>query len=87
LSEEGKITNFEIRARTKTGRIIDTLVSLEKITIKGQEYSLSINIDITARKQAENEIIHLASYPDLNPILFLKSVRMAALGMRILLQK
>ena len=67
LHEQGKVTNIELRFRTKTGRVIEMLSSIDKINLQGQEYSLSTNIDITQRKRAEAEIIHLASFPELNP--------------------
>ena len=67
LGEQGKVTNIELRFRTKTGRILDVVSSIDRINLQGQTYSLSTNIDITARKQAEAEIIHLASFPELNP--------------------
>jgi PAS domain S-box-containing protein len=59
LGEQGKVTNIEMSFRTKTGRIIEMLSSIDTINVQGQEYSLSTNIDITQRKQAETEINQL----------------------------
>jgi PAS domain S-box-containing protein len=59
LREEGKISNFELRVRTKTGKIIETLSSVEIFNLNNEVYSLSTNVDITARKQAEAEINRL----------------------------
>ncbi|MGB8828459.1 MAG: PAS domain S-box protein [Dehalococcoidales bacterium] len=68
LREQGKVSNIELSFRTKTGRIIELLSSIDRINLQGQEYSLSTNIDITARKQAEAEVVHLASFPEYNPM-------------------
>jgi PAS domain S-box-containing protein len=68
LRQQGKVTNIELTFRTKTGRIIEMLSSIDRISLQGQEYSLSTNIDITARKRAEAEVIHLASFPEYNPM-------------------
>jgi PAS domain S-box-containing protein len=59
LREKGKVTNIELSFRTKTGRVIEVLSSIDRIKLQGQEYSLSTNIDITRRKQAEEEIHRL----------------------------
>ena len=56
LKEEGKIRDIELSLRTKTGRIIETLSSVEKLYLQGQEHSLSTNVDITDRKNAEDEL-------------------------------
>jgi PAS domain S-box-containing protein len=56
LREEGKISNFELRLRTKTGKIIDTLSSVEMLNLHNEEFSLSTNMDITERKKAEDEL-------------------------------
>ena len=67
MREQGTVRNQELVFRKKNGQLIHTLCSLEQINIKGQEYFLSALIDITERKQTEAEIIHLASFPELNP--------------------
>jgi PAS domain S-box-containing protein len=59
LHEQGKVTNIELSFRTKTGRVIEILSSIDRINLQGQEYSLSTNIDITQRKQDEAEIKQL----------------------------
>jgi PAS domain S-box-containing protein len=56
LKEEGKIRDIELSLRTKTGRIIETLSSVEKITLLGEEYSLSTNVDITLLKKSQEEL-------------------------------
>jgi PAS domain S-box-containing protein len=67
LREQGKVNNIELNFRTKTGRVVEILSSIDTINLQGQDYSLSTNIDITARKRAEAEVVHLASFPELNP--------------------
>jgi PAS domain S-box-containing protein len=56
LREEGKISNFELSLQTKTGKVIDTLSSVEIFNLNNEEFSLSTNVDITERKKAEEEL-------------------------------
>jgi PAS domain S-box-containing protein len=55
----GSVRDVEIQVRTKSGRIIDVLVSLEQITISGQVCLLTLQYDITKRKRAEAEVRRL----------------------------
>jgi PAS domain S-box-containing protein len=53
LRERGALREFESRARTKSGKILDLLVFVEPITLKGEQCLLSTAFDITDRKQVE----------------------------------
>ena len=54
--EKGSVKNVELDVRTKSGKIIPVLTSIELITISGKQYFLSAIIDIIERKKAEEEI-------------------------------
>lgn len=49
LKEQGRVRNFELLARTKTGEIRVLLVFMEPIRYNGEESILSVFIDITGR--------------------------------------
>ena len=53
LRERGAAHDFEARARTKSGEIIDVLVWMGRIEILGEECLLGITCDISDRKRAE----------------------------------
>lgn len=46
---------FETKEKTKTGNMLEVLVSAIPIRLGGKEYIQSLRIDITGRKQAEEE--------------------------------
>ncbi len=56
LNKEGRIRNQEMAFKTKSGRIIQTLLSVEKLTINGEDHLLTTLIDITERKKAEEAL-------------------------------
>ena len=56
LQKAGRIRNFEIRFRKKTGEPGDALVSAETIEIAGENYMLGLVQDITEHKRAESLI-------------------------------
>ena len=56
LHEHGTARDFEARARTKSGGILDLLVWMARIQILGEECVLGITCDITARKRAEEAL-------------------------------
>ncbi|MGH9850179.1 MAG: PAS domain S-box protein, partial [Blastocatellia bacterium] len=54
--KDGSVRDFEIRMRTKSGKVKQLLMSAEIINLKGQSYILSISNDITERKRAEEAL-------------------------------
>jgi PAS domain S-box-containing protein len=56
LREQGALRGYESRARTKSGRILDLLVSVEPIKLKGEQCILSTAHDITERKSIEEAL-------------------------------
>ena len=62
LQEQGKIVNYEVTARTKTGNEIKALTSAEKIDIDGQVHIIWTTIDITEREQAESLLRETSNY-------------------------
>jgi len=53
LSEQGEVNNVELVFRTKSGKLITGLVSLQSLHFKGRDYALIMAVNITKRKQAE----------------------------------
>ncbi len=53
LRREGLFKEVDLRLRTKSGQIVDVLWSAEIINLTGQKAMLSLLIDVTERKQAE----------------------------------
>ena len=56
LLKDGKIYNEEIKIRKKSGDIIDCYFSGEILESQGKKYFLSVMIDITEQKKAEESI-------------------------------
>ena len=56
ILEKGFVKNVELNMRTKSGKIVPVLTSIEMINIAGKQYFLSAIIDIIERKKAEEEI-------------------------------
>ena len=54
INKKGRLTNFEVKFRMKSGKIRDMLWSAELFEVEGQKYFLSVCHDITERKQVEN---------------------------------
>ena len=52
----GKIENFETKFKNKSGEIFTCLISGEKITFRNAPCIISVLIDISDRKKAENEM-------------------------------
>jgi PAS domain S-box-containing protein len=59
LEQHGKILNYEVTARTRTGAEINALTSAEKIEINSQAHIIWTTIDITDRKKTEKEVFQL----------------------------
>jgi PAS domain S-box-containing protein len=56
LREQGALHGYESRARTRSGRILDLLVFVEPIKLKGEQCILSTAYDITERKSIEEAL-------------------------------
>ncbi len=56
LKKEGRLHNFEMQIRTRSGEIRWTLCSIEPIELSGESLLLSIARDITERKRAEEAL-------------------------------
>ncbi|MGA2404069.1 MAG: PAS domain S-box protein, partial [Syntrophobacteraceae bacterium] len=56
LQEQGRIQDFETQCRSKSGNIMDVLVSAEVIEAAGQRYLLGLTHDITERKRTEEAL-------------------------------
>jgi PAS domain S-box-containing protein len=56
LSEHGTVRAFDVKARTKSGEILDLLLWMARIQILGEECVLGITSDISARKRAEEAL-------------------------------
>jgi PAS domain S-box-containing protein len=56
LHAEGRIVNYELQIRRKDGSVLDGLFSGEVVSIQGREHFLTVMIDITERKRAEEEL-------------------------------
>ncbi|MDY7002808.1 MAG: diguanylate cyclase [Cyanobacteriota bacterium] len=75
LTLKGKVKNKEVNFRTKSGKIITTLLSAEVIYIDREACVIAVGEDITGRKQIETamsianqELERLASIDDLTTI-------------------
>jgi PAS domain S-box-containing protein len=56
LQKEGVVRNMEVSFRRKWGEVFAAIISVDTVDIGGQQFLLSTNTDITARKKAEQEI-------------------------------
>jgi PAS domain S-box-containing protein len=54
--KDGRVTDFELQVRCRNGAILDGLFSGEIIRSQGRQYFLTVMIDITRRKQAEEAL-------------------------------
>lgn len=57
ITRTGTLRNADIQLRTKSGEVIDCLVSAEAVSIHGQDCLLVVMQDITERKRSEVELI------------------------------
>jgi PAS domain S-box-containing protein len=53
MQDLGTLRQYESKARTKSGRILDLIVFVEPVTLKGEQSLLSTAYDITDRKRVE----------------------------------
>jgi PAS domain S-box-containing protein len=56
LREQGRLHDYEVRVRTKSGAILDVLCSIEMIELDGEACNLTIIYNITDRKRAEQAL-------------------------------
>ena len=56
ISEEKTIRNYELRLRSKTGKIYDILVSSEIVEINNERCAISILFDISGQKKIERAL-------------------------------
>ena len=56
LQKDGCIVDIELQVRCKNGEVIDCLFSAEKISCQGKQYLLTVMINVTRRKRAEDEL-------------------------------
>jgi len=56
MSEHGITAGFEIQIRHKSGRVSDLLMSAELVELAGEPCMLSLALDITERKKAEEAL-------------------------------
>jgi len=73
--EQGEVRNFELRLRRPDGRLVWGLASLSEIPIQGEDLLLFAFVDITALKEAEEEIRRLANHDSLTGLRTLRSFR------------
>lgn len=57
IRQTGQARSVEIPLRSKDGTLCDYLLSAEAVDIHGQRCVLSVMLDITERKQVENELL------------------------------
>jgi PAS domain S-box-containing protein len=60
IREHGHVSNFELKLRSKSGRWLDVLFSAEQIELDGQSYALATILDLTERRQAEEQLRYQA---------------------------
>jgi len=60
LKKDGFVTNYEFKCRTKTGAVVDALLSARPLLYGGEDCMVAVVTDITGRKHAEEELVRLA---------------------------
>ncbi len=56
INTEGRVYNYEVKVRTKNGKILNGYFSGEIIESQGKKYFLSVMVDITELKQLEENM-------------------------------
>ncbi len=81
LARGEPVRNLETRMRTKSGALVDVLVSSEAVELDGEQYVLTMMTDVTERKRADDQIQYLATRDQLtglpNRLLFSDRLRLA----------
>ncbi len=68
LGETGSVDSVEARLRTKSGRIVDTILSSTFVEVDGERAIFSIGFDVTERRVAEETIRRMAYYDPLTQL-------------------
>jgi PAS domain S-box-containing protein len=66
LRKKGSLT-FEASLLAADGRLVPVEITANYLEFEGKAYNCSFIRDLTERKQIEERIAHLASFPELNP--------------------
>jgi PAS domain S-box-containing protein len=56
ICKDGRIRDQELRLRTKSGQLRNVIVSIEIIELEGESCALCVGQDVTALKEAENQL-------------------------------
>lgn len=56
LAAEGRVLDLGVQVRCRDGSLIDGLFSGEVISMRGKDYFLSVMLDVTEQKRAEEEL-------------------------------
>lgn len=67
VKDSGVVRNVEIRLKRKDGTPVWVLVNVSPILYRGNQAVMGTIQDITERNKMEADLIHLASFPSLNP--------------------
>lgn len=59
LQKNGRVLNYEVRFRKKTGELFDGLISGEVMSLQNLPCALTTIHDISERKKAENELVRI----------------------------
>jgi len=73
--EDGEVRNFELRLRRADGSIVWGLASMAEIPIEGEDLLLFAFVDITALKEAQEEIRRLAHHDHLTGLVTVRLFR------------
>ncbi len=65
LREKGKVHYLEVPFKTKTGKIIDTITSIDTIHVGNEDFMISTILDITEHKKAEEAVTKAKEQYDL----------------------
>jgi PAS domain S-box-containing protein len=65
IQDRGRLENFEVLLRTRTGELRNAVLFIEKLILPGKPLLFSIVHDITDRKKSEEEIRHLTQQTEI----------------------
>jgi len=67
VNQNGSVINYPVRLKRKDGTLYDAMLNVARIHLKGEDVLQTILIDITERKQAEQEISKFKTMSDQAP--------------------